>query len=130
MDKKTYTYDKIIGKVESAREVKRGEKDGRQWVMYEVFINNQKFSAFDPEYQAMIGVEGTYDFRVDDQGRKTLAPLKKAKPESSDYRIMDALKRIEQKIDRLGETLAPEPTPADMEEPKYPECITEEDLPF
>ncbi len=120
MEQKTYKYDKVIGKVESVKKI----KETPAWTLYEVIINGQKFSAFDAEFLALQGIDGTYDFRVDEQGRKTLQALKKQKPQgSSDYRIMDALKRIEEKVDRLGELLAPEPTPAD-------EDVVDENLPF
>lgn len=127
MDKQ-YTYDKIVGKVEKANKVQQTPT----WTRYEVVINNEKFSAFDSEFLAMIGVEATYDFKIDEFNRRTLLNLPKTpkKVDSSDYRIMDSLKRIEEKIDRLGELLAPEPTPGDLDEQKYPEDNEDPNLPF
>ncbi len=133
--------DTIIGKIESAIVKQTGTTDkGQKWSRLEVVINGQKFSTFDTEFLAMIGIEGTFDFKIEDRvsprgtpyQSRTLFNLPKPKKDAPDILLMEGLKkiieisqRIEQKIDWFAERINPQPEPEDLEGD-----IKEEDLPF
>ncbi len=120
--------DTIIGKVESANVVKTGttEKDGKSinWSRLEVIINGQKFTTFDKEFLAMIGIEGSFDFKIEDRisprgtsyQSRTLFPLPKPKKDAVDIVVMEVLKRIEQKLDWISGRISPIPEPEDFQE--------------
>lgn len=126
--------DTIIGRIESAAVKQTGTTDkGQKWSRLEVVINGQKFSSFDTDFLAMIGIEGTFDFKIEDRVSpkgtpyvsKTLFNLPKPKKDAPDILIMEVLKRIEQKVDWISDKINPAPEPEDIDEE-----IKEEDLPF
>src|SRR3990167_3486791 len=101
--------NKIIGKIESAKLVKAGQTNGKNWTKYEVIINGDKFSAFDEQFLALIGKEGEFGFKTEDRTTnlgvqyqsKTLFNLGKPAQPKPQTPIYPQLDRIEKKLDML-----------------------------
>lgn len=54
----------IQGQIQSVKVVKNGNTNGRNWSIYEVMINGQKFKTFDGMFAGMIGQSGVYEYET------------------------------------------------------------------
>lgn len=54
----------IIGQVQSVNAKRSGSSNGKNWTIYEVMINGQKFDTFDNEYLTKIGQSGTFEYET------------------------------------------------------------------
>ena len=103
------------GLITSVNEIKTGVTNGRKWTIFEVDIEGEKFSTFDPSYKTKVGKVGNWEYEIKQKGEyqnKQLKPLPKPKAEDTiklgfGYirgdikRLETTLKRIEEKIDYL-----------------------------
>ena len=92
----------ITGRVESATLIKEGmsAKTGKPWHLYEVYINGQKFSAFDAAYVDSVGNEVTALFTLEQKGQYTNYTLRDlgAKPS-----VMSIVLKIQETVDEILE---------------------------
>ncbi len=124
--------NQIIGTIKSVNQIREGEKDGRKWQMFEVIINDQKFTTFDWQYKQKVGQEGTWTYEESErQGRdgkifinKRLDNLLRPKPATQ-----EALNELEKRVRVLEDKLM-NPQVENQEEPDEFGEIPEGELPF
>lgn len=129
----------IVGKIESVNVVKSGTTNGRNWTIYEVIVNGEKFRTFDSQFQNLIGQTKELKYEVREttttNGRvfvnKTLINLPKAKTiDASEVKF----NTLNDKLDKIIGILEKDDIPI-VEEPPKPEPTPEdfppeEEIPF
>lgn len=98
----------IQGQVQNVSVKRSGNTNGRNWSIYEVTINGQKFSTFDNGFMGMIGQSGAFEYEVTSKNvngkiytDNRLAPPKKT--ESKTGAGTEILRKLDIVIDMLRE---------------------------
>lgn len=125
----------IKGVIENVTEFKSGVTNNKPWTIYHLFINGQKFSAFDKTYKEMEGKEVTAKYTTEQKGQYTNLTLKDLNAKPSMQSQIDQLRAevdqirahlvLDKPTPNRSEQTEPEPVP----EPNGDE-INIDDIPF